>query len=102
MHNPKFNNAHIFVERRGAPRERVEWAAYGLISGADGKLGCQVVNISETGARLRVEGPDILPEKLKVFIPETGMLYRCQIVWRDGPDLGVKFLSKSEFDHAIF
>ena len=60
------------VERNGLPRE------------------CLITNISRDGARLFSEGAAI-PEQFDLTINES-LARRCQVVWRLGGEIGVKFV----------
>ena len=46
-----------------------------------------------TGLILRVEGSVAAPDTFELLIPLDGLEANCQVVWRSGPDLGVRFLS---------
>ena len=55
-------------------------------------VGCTVRDISATGARLRVEGSVSAPDTFELLIQLDGLEANCQVVWRSGADVGVKFL----------
>lgn len=90
------NDNVLLVDRRSTDRESVDHEALGLFPGADDALGCQVVDISETGAKLRLNGVDIMPERFKLFVQKTGYLYECVLVWQKSPEIGVSFHSKAK------
>jgi len=79
-------------EARVAPRRRMLKA--GKIAYADRHvtIGCTVRDMSATGARLRVEGSVTAPDTFELLIPLDGLEANCQVVWRSGADVGVKFL----------
>ena len=52
-----------------------------------------VRDMSATGARLRVEGSVTAPDTFELLIPLDGLEANCQVVWRSGADLGVRFLA---------
>ena len=53
---------------------------------------CKVLDISETGANLSVLYTD-LPSRLLLLLSENGKIRRnCEVVWRKGLSLGVKFV----------
>ena len=71
-----FNRVTTFRnERNGSPRE------------------CLITNLSRDGARLFSEAPGI-PDQFDLAINET-LARRCQVVWRLGGEIGVKFLDGS-------
>jgi hypothetical protein len=67
----------------------------GRIVQADGSdLGaCQMVDISETGAYLRVETPDVLPDQFILLLSKNAQVSRqCVVVRRSGNAVGVQFI----------
>src|SRR4029078_7955379 len=59
----------------------------------DGTLhGCALSDISDTGARLRVEDPDKLPDTFMLILSRNGAQKRsCKVMWRKDGELGVAF-----------
>ena len=54
------------------------------------KRDCKVVEISESGARIVISGSTELPRRFSIaFASNTRP---CQLVWRNGPMAGVKFI----------
>ena len=51
---------------------------------------CLITNISADGARLFTEDA-VVPEQFDLTIAEN-VLRRCQVVWRLGGEIGVRFL----------
>lgn len=86
----------LLVDRRFSDRHAVDLEALSLFRAAEEALGCQVLDISESGAKLCLDGVDIVPERFKLFVPETGFLYECETKWRKPPEIGVRFRSKAE------
>lgn len=56
-------------------------------------VNCVVRDLSGTGARLRVEGSMTVPDTFELIIPLDGLEASCQVVWRKGGEVGVKFLA---------
>ena len=52
---------------------------------------CLVRDISITGARLQFASPHVLPEAFDLEIPSRALTLRCQLQWRRGDALGVRF-----------
>lgn len=55
---------------------------------------CEVLDISEGGARLRPLScaPKMLPEKFILLLSECGKVRRnCRVIWRSVAELGVQF-----------
>jgi hypothetical protein len=55
-------------------------------------IDCEVVNMSEGGAKLCALTPLILPTHFLLFLTQDGSLRRsCRVIWRNGRQLGVEF-----------
>lgn len=54
---------------------------------------CLVVDTSLSGARLRVEHRNPIPNNFALVIEDGGIQAECEIVWRKGMELGVRILS---------
>lgn len=68
------------------------------LMGSDGtwRRSCVLLDISQTGAKLEVEGTlDVLQAKeFFMLLSSTGLAYRrCELVWIDGTTAGVHFVS---------
>jgi hypothetical protein len=77
--------------RRSSPRKRVLRRA--LIVYRDGHctLGCNILNVSETGALLMPADLGLCPSMF-VLKPQDGPQHRCEVVWRKGGMVGVRFV----------
>jgi hypothetical protein len=54
---------------------------------------CVVQNMSATGAKITIEDPNSLPAKLKLAFSRDARTGRpCEVVWRRGTSVGVKFV----------
>jgi hypothetical protein len=54
---------------------------------------CQIIDISGTGARLKVSLPEALPDQFLLLLSHDGKLYRhCSVVWRRNKAIGVQFI----------
>ena len=69
------NRTTTWRAERGAPRQ------------------CLITNISADGARLFTEDA-VVPEQFELVIAEN-LARRCQVVWRLGGEIGVRFLDGS-------
>jgi hypothetical protein len=56
--------------------------------------GCVLSDISEKGARIDVENAESIPDEFMLFLSARGTPRRqCNVAWRDGNQIGVKFVS---------
>ena len=103
MPAPAANVVHLsavgaFVQKapddlRVAPRRRMLKAGVVAYNDRHVTIPCLVRDISATGARLRIETSVTAPDTFDLIIELDGMEAGCQVVWRKGADIGVKFLA---------
>jgi hypothetical protein len=89
------------TERRKGERVTFERGIAAHMMGIDGtwRRDCTMEDISETGAKLTVEG-SVEGLHLKEFfllLSSTGLAYRrCELAWVNGDQLGVNFLKPAD------
>src|SRR5262245_35614464 len=76
-----------------SPRRRVLKSAIAASNERRLTVNCVVRDLSDTGARLRVEGSMTVPDTFELLIPLDGFEAPCQVVWRKGGEVGVRFLA---------
>jgi hypothetical protein len=86
-------------ENRKASRVELEHAHIVNLMGVDGtwRRSCVLLDISDTGAKLAVEGPVNVLQAREFFLllSSTGLAFRrCELVWIDGDQAGVRFIAK--------
>jgi len=86
-------------ENRRALRVRFEHKHPVNLMGVDGtwRRTCFLLDASESGAKLEVEGsPDVLKAReFFLLLSSTGLAFRrCELVWIDGTQVGVKFIAE--------
>jgi hypothetical protein len=79
-------------ERRACARRRVLKAATVAFNDHHSTLPCMLREISEGGVRLRVEGPWTAPDHFELTVELDGLDAQCEVVWRQGREIGAKFL----------
>jgi hypothetical protein len=67
--------------------------------GVDGtwRRPCVLLDVSDRGAKLEVEGPVNVLQAGEFFLllSSTGLAFRrCTLVWIDGAQIGVRFIAK--------
>ncbi len=81
----------MFNERRGPGRDRSgQKAAVRLERGFAGE--CVVLDLSDGGARLRVENPADLPAVFEMRIGRETRWRKVQLRWRKPSEVGVAFI----------
>jgi hypothetical protein len=55
---------------------------------------CKVMDISDTGVRIRIEAADSVPSTFSLFVSRTADSgRRARVKWRRGSQIGAEFLS---------
>jgi hypothetical protein len=73
---------------------RIQWDAAATVRELLGgrEHGCQVLDLSNRGARLRVVADRQVPDIFVLVLSNAGTLSRaCRVVWRRGSEMGVEF-----------
>jgi hypothetical protein len=81
------------MERRQYPRQSpMKGHAYVYLGKGIPLVDCEITNISEGGARVVWNSPEMLPGRFVLFLTLDGSDRRsCRVVWRNGADTGVAF-----------
>ena len=77
--------------RRASPRRRVLRRALIVHRGGYCTLGCNILDVSETGAMLMPADMSLCPATF-VLKHQDGRSNHCEVVWRKGEIIGVRFL----------
>ncbi len=86
---------------RKADRVQFQRAFQANLMGVDGtwRRGCNLVDVSSTGARLEIDGTiDVLKAKeFFLVLSSTGLAFRrCELIWVDGATVGIRFLANDK------
>ena len=87
------------TNNRRTSRQAVNSPAW-LEIGNDARLRrCKLVDISANGARLIVEDVENTPDSFNLLLSRFGSpSYRCNVVWKQGDEMGVEFLDAAASD----
>ena len=81
--------------RRRDGRRAIRIGARIQFAGAEHPIGCEVVDISESGARVNVAAPTKLPAFFSLIVDGKGQISRlCRVAWRAGTNYGVAFAKR--------
>lgn len=80
-------------DQRVAQRRRILKAGTVAYNARHVTLSCTVRDISATGARVRVDGSVSAPDSFELLIEADGLEASCEVVWRHGNEVGVRFLA---------
>lgn len=74
-------------------RKSLRQAGWITLEGGFAARRCVVQDISTTGAKILVDDPEIVPGQLRLAFARDARTGRtCQVIWRRGKSLGVKFV----------
>jgi hypothetical protein len=86
------------AQRRKSQRYRVLKEGRVLVAGRY-TIDCTVRDLSEAGAKIRVEGAPDLPGTLDLLIVREGLVYPCTLAWRKGDLAGLTFAGQPIKEH---
>lgn len=78
------------MERRLDPRRKTFKGGLILYSVAPA-LPCVIRNMSEVGACLELDHPNLVPDEFAVIIKPEDIRRNCIVIWRAGTRIGVQF-----------
>ena len=73
-------------------RQRTLSTGFIVTHGNTTGVGCTIRDISEDGARLRVENGYSLPLHFKLKTETEPVEYHCEVVWRKFDEVGIRFI----------
>ena len=79
-------------ELRVETRQRTLEPGFIVTRGDIRGIGCTIRDISEDGARLRVENGHALPLHFTLKTETDPVGYSCEIVWRKSDEVGIRFI----------
>ena len=88
-------------EQRRSGRPRVLLAGRLIFGEGSMTVDCTIRDRTESGARIRLSGPTVLPAKMTLIEIGSGMAHECELSWRRFPDIGVSFLSSTSLETKV-
>jgi hypothetical protein len=74
-------------------RKSLQQPGWITLEGGFAARRCVVQDISTSGAKIIVDEPEMMPARLRLAFARDARTGRtCQVVWRRGKSLGVKFV----------
>ncbi len=84
----------VFKREGRKPRHKSLDEVWLTLDGGFAKRDCTVVDLSTTGACIKVKDAASVPGVISVaFSKDVRKLTRCRLVWRKGSMIGVEFLA---------
>ena len=87
--------------RRAVGRSDIEKGALLFFKGQIGARGCNVIDISHGGAKLRTHNLSVLPNTFELTFDNFLTIRQCRLIWRDSDFLGVAFENKKALPHRM-
>ena len=79
-------------EKKRATRKSVQRAAWIVLDGGFAARPCTVIDLSDSGAKIRTDDPTAVNSRLKLSFSRDGRKGRsCEVAWRRGNTMGLKF-----------
>jgi hypothetical protein len=81
----------VSVDRRNNPRRRALKTGLIVYRGGNCTMGCRILDSSDTGASLMPADIMTCPKEF-ILKPSVGASRSCEVVWRQGEVIGVRYL----------
>jgi hypothetical protein len=79
------------IEKRVLGRTVISKGALLFYSAKRGVFGCEVRDITNVGAQVRLTGPSILPPNFELSFDNFRTIRKCRLVWRRDDLVGMAF-----------
>ncbi|MEA2819389.1 MAG: hypothetical protein QOJ86_1393 [Bradyrhizobium sp.] len=81
------------ITQKREARKSVRQSGWITLDGGFAARPCTVLDLSSTGAKITVDDPQVVTAKARLAFSRDARAGRiCQVVWRRGKTLGVKFV----------
>jgi hypothetical protein len=85
-------NSRSGAEQRKHRRQPLSYSAKIVMDGEETARTCTLSDVSQSGGRLVLDQDGELPDRFVLLLSANGGAQRrCQVIWRDGMTIGVKF-----------
>lgn len=79
------------TDLRRHPRRRTLLSGKLVFDGGARSFDCVIRDMSASGARVQLPGPEILPRTLWLIEMRAGLAHQCRVSWRQGRETGLQF-----------
>jgi 2-succinyl-5-enolpyruvyl-6-hydroxy-3-cyclohexene-1-carboxylate synthase len=87
--------AEAAAQRRFAKRQRVLKAAK-IVLDDWRALDCQLRDVSQTGAKIRVDNVTMVPHKFRLYFASDNSIRDVQVAWKHNDQIGVAFVGPAK------
>jgi hypothetical protein len=82
------------VTKKREARKSLSQPGWITLEGGFAMRPCVVQDMSSTGAKITIDDPNVLPARLSLAFTRDARTGRnCEVVWRRGKSVGIKFVS---------
>lgn len=78
-------------DRRQVSRSRVIYGGTVVYNQRQSTLDCVVQNFSEFGAKITLDNPALLPDRVDLLVNRKGRAFRADVIWRSEHEVGLSF-----------
>ena len=89
------------AENRLEPRKRVLMAGLVVVDDGTDVFPCTVLDVSATGARVRVAPERVLPGEFRLVVVRSRTAHLARVMWRNQQLAGVKFTETRFIDSHL-
>ena len=83
------------VKKKREVRKSVQQSAWIVLDGGFAARPCVVLDLSATGAKIQTDDPQAVHTRLRLaFTRDAARGRHCEVVWRRGRTLGLKFVRR--------
>ena len=83
----------LATKKKREVRKSLRQPGWITLDGGFAARPCVVQDMSATGAKITIDDPNMLPAKLRLALSRDARTGRpCEVVWRRGKSVGVKFV----------
>ena len=79
------------IERRSVGRTAASKGALLFFSTQRGVFACEVHDVTNLGARIKLSGLNVLPPNFELSFDNFRTVRKCRLIWRRGDLIGIAF-----------
>jgi len=79
------------IERGSGGRTAASKGALLFFSGQRGVFACEVQDVTNAGAQIRLSGLNVLPPNFELSFDNFRTVRKCRLIWRRGDFIGIAF-----------
>jgi hypothetical protein len=86
----------VFKKEARKPRHSTRYHAWMLLDGGFAKRHCTILDLSSTGARIKLTDSGSITSDLSLVLTgDVRKVTRCRLVWRKESVIGVEFIERT-------